>query len=67
MKKEFIEIIIGKIKKMNITDLCFKLITIKDNREYHYANYGDFIVIMIKSNDYMNGYINATKLYQLLF
>jgi hypothetical protein len=50
---------------MNITDLCFKLITIKDNREYHYAKYGDFIVIMIKSDDYTNGFINATKLCQL--
>jgi len=50
---------------MNITDLCFKLITIKDNREFHYAKYGDFIVIMIKSEDYTNGFINATKLCQL--
>ena len=50
---------------MNITDLCFKLIIIKDNREYHYAKYGDFIVIMIKSNDFTNGFINATKLCQL--
>ena len=50
---------------MDITDLCFKLITIKNNREYHYAKYGEFIVIMIKSNDYTNGFINATKLCQL--
>ena len=50
---------------MNITDLCFKLITIKNEREYHYAKYGEFIVIMIKSNDYTNGFINATKLCQL--
>jgi hypothetical protein len=50
---------------MNITDLCFKLITIKDDREFHYAKYGEFIVIMIKSEDYTNGFINATKLCQL--
>jgi hypothetical protein len=50
---------------MNITDLCFKLIIIKDDREYHYANYGKFIVIMIKSEDYTNGFVNATKLCQL--
>ena len=51
---------------MSITDLCYELITTKiiDNKEleFHIAVYGDFIVIMIKSNDYRNGFINATKL-----
>ena len=30
--------------------------------EFHKALYGEFIVIMIKSDDYTNGYINGTKL-----
>ncbi|BAO49423.1 KilA-N domain-containing protein [Alphaentomopoxvirus acuprea] len=49
---------------MEITDLCFKFIKKHNDYEYHYAKYGEFIVVMIKSNDYTNGYINATKLCQ---
>ena len=48
--------------KMDITDLCFEYITTKDELEFHKALFGSFVVIMIKSNDYRNGYINATKL-----
>ena len=48
--------------KMDITDLCFEHITTKDELEFHKALFGSFVVIMIKSNDYRNGYINATKL-----
>ena len=46
----------------DITSICFKHIKTIDNVEYHKGLYGDFIVIMAKSNDYRNGYINATKL-----
>lgn len=45
-----------------IIDLSIRLIKIHENREFHYTDYGGFIVVMIKSNDYLNGYINASKL-----
>lgn len=51
-----------ELQNLNITELCFEKIQEYGNREYNYAMYGDFVVIMITSNDYLNGYINATKL-----
>ena len=41
-----------------------KLIKIKDDYEYHRAHYGDLNVIMIKSKDHRDGWINVTKLCQ---
>lgn len=49
-------------KPSDIRSIYHKYIKTVDGREYHKALYGDFIVIMIKSNDYRNGYMNATKL-----
>ncbi|BAO49561.1 KilA-N domain-containing protein [Alphaentomopoxvirus acuprea] len=49
-------------EKYDITCICFELIKKRDNYEFHKALYGDFIIIMIRSDDYTNGYINGTKL-----
>jgi len=47
---------------MDITSACFDHIITINEIEYHKALYGPFNVIMMKTNDYRNGYINATKL-----
>ena len=46
---------------MNVT-VCYEKIKNFDNKEFHKALYGDFHVIVIKSTDNFNGYINASKL-----
>lgn len=56
--------LINEINHFDITSVCFELIKLRDGLEFHKALYGDFVVIMIKSNGYRNGYINATKLCQ---
>jgi len=49
--------------EMDITDICFERIKLDDVfAEYHKALYGPFVIIMMKTHDYRNGYINATKL-----
>ena len=47
---------------MDITDICFEHIKTVNDVQYHKALYGSFVVIMMKTDDYMNGYTNATKL-----
>jgi len=47
---------------MDITTLCYELITIKGELKYYKALFGSIVLIVIKSNDYRNGFINATKL-----
>ncbi|BAO49562.1 KilA-N domain-containing protein [Alphaentomopoxvirus acuprea] len=49
-------------EKYDITCICFELIKKRDNYEFHKALYGDFIIIMIRSDDYIDGYVNASKL-----
>jgi len=44
---------------MDITDICFEHIKTVNDVQYHN---GSFVVIMMKTDDYRNGYINATKL-----
>ena len=47
---------------MDITDICFEHIKTVNDVQYHKALYGSFVVIMMKTDDYRNGYTNATKL-----
>lgn len=56
------ENLINEMRDFDVNSACLELITKRDGIEFYKALYGDFVVIMIKSDDYRNGYINATKL-----